>query len=96
MGRRGCGSCTGRWSSTPGFRGPGGQLENASPGGVLFHPLIESIESAFATDDLYQNTLTLGGIVQHCWLEGDGHMLAPDMEPSGQGMLTMPVRIMIP
>jgi hypothetical protein len=80
---------------------PGGQLGGkgipANGGGAIFHPLIEAVETAIARpDNNLQGTLTLGGLVSHCWLEGDGHILSPDIDDNGQGMATLPVRIMVP
>lgn len=67
------------------------------PGGQVFHPLIESIDDALATpDSTQQNTLTLRGLVSHVWLEGDGMMMTGELdETQGQGMQTLPVRIMM-
>lgn len=67
-----------------------------TPGGTVFYPLIQSIESALIADDLSQGTLMLGGLVTHCWLEGDGFVITGETDPDGQGMATLPVRIMIP
>jgi hypothetical protein len=43
-----------------------------------------------------EGALTLGRTVSHCWIEGDSHWLTGDIDPGGQGMLTIPVQIMIP
>jgi hypothetical protein len=71
--------------------------DGATPGGSVFHPLIESVESALDYhDSTQQNTLTLGGLVSHCWLEGDGMMMTGELDDiRGQGMLTMPIKIML-
>lgn len=71
-------------------------------GASILTPLIELVELAFQPDDLSQNTLTLVsqlgqlGKVSHCWLEGDGHTIPGDIDPSGIAMQTIPVRIMLP
>lgn len=67
-----------------------------TPGGTVFYPLIQAVESALIADDLSQGTLMLGGLVTHCWLEGDGFVITGETDPDGQGMATLPVRIMIP
>lgn len=82
-------------SGTPDTGFPGG-YDYATPGGTVFYPLIQSIETALIADDLSQGTLMLGGLVTHCWLEGDGVVITGETDPDGQGMATLPVRIMIP
>lgn len=69
-----------------------------SPGGPVLHPLVASIEAAFAYQDRPSvgPYLTLGGLVSHCWIEGDVMTVTPDIDPEGRGMLTVPVMIMIP
>lgn len=71
--------------------------DGSTPGGSVFHPLISSIEAALDYhDSTQQNTLTLGGLASHCWLEGDGLMMTGELDDiRGQGMLTMPVKIML-
>lgn len=80
---------------------PGGPL--ATPAGSSFlTPLIESVELAFVSDDPSANALTLVSVlgqankVSHCWLQGAGHTIPGDIDPSGLAMQTIPVRIMIP
>jgi hypothetical protein len=63
--------------------------------GTVFHPLIEAVEAVFATPDS-EGALTLGGLVSHCWIEGDGILVSGDIDPQGQGMATLPVKIMVP
>lgn len=64
-------------------------------GGTIFYPLEEAVINALAQpDSVSENTLTLGGLVSHCWLEGDGIIITGEIDPAGQGMMTMPVRIM--
>jgi hypothetical protein len=71
--------------------------DGTTPGGTVFHPLIESVENCLAVPDSQsQNTLTLGGLVSHCWLEGDGLMMTGELDDvRGQGMQTLPVKIML-
>lgn len=38
--------------------------------GPLLNPLLDAIESALAVDNPIKNTCTLGGLVQHCRIEG--------------------------
>lgn len=83
------------YATLPGGDTTSGQ-DGVTPGGSVFHPLIEAVESAFDPDDQSQNALTLGGLVSHCWLEGDGYMMTGEIDVErGQGMQTMPVKIML-
>jgi hypothetical protein len=68
-------------------------------GADVFYPLLESIQAAFDTTELNaygMPRINLGGVVQHCWIEGDVHLLVGDIDPDGQGMMTVPVKILIP
>lgn len=76
--------------------GASGGPDAKTAGGSVFHSLMESVENALNQNDLQQGTGMLGGLVSHCWLEGDGLMLTGETDPDGQGMATMPVRIMVP
>lgn len=82
--------------SQPGGQGGGPvDLTQSGGGGPILHPLIEVVEAALSIPDK-EGALTLGGLVSHCWLQGDAHLLTPDISPDGQGMATLPVRIMVP
>ena len=81
------------YAQLPGTGTPLGP-DAVTPGGTVFAPLQEAIEVAFIPDR--DGTLTLGGLVSHCWIEGEGIWSPPDIDPNGQGMFTVPVRIMIP
>lgn len=70
--------------------------DDTTPGGDVFYPLIESVESALEPQAEYQNALTLGGLVFHCWIEGNQYMFTGDVDPQGQGMAIIPVKILIP
>lgn len=82
------------YAQLPGGNTPSGP-DNFTPGGSVFHPLLEAIEAVFDASDS-EGALTLGGLVSHAWIEGSSHMLTGDVDPSGQGMMTIPVSIMIP
>jgi hypothetical protein len=82
------------YAQLPGSGTPQGP-DATTPGGTVFAPLSEAIEGVFQQVDS-EGALTLGGLVSHCWLQGDSHWLTPDIDPGGQGMLTLPVQIMIP
>lgn len=66
-----------------------------TPGGTPYYSLMESIERALLPDDGSQNVLTLGGLVSHCWIEGDVFYVTGETDPTGQGMITIPLKIML-
>jgi hypothetical protein len=82
----------------PGSLTPGGAV--AAAGAITMNPLIEAVENAFQPDTLgvgaAVGSLTLGGLVQHAWIQGEGHMIPGDIDPTGLAMQTIPVRILIP
>lgn len=82
------------YAQLPGGGTPQGP-DATTPGGTVFASLSEAIEGVFAATDS-EGALTLGGLVSHCWIDGDSHWLTPDIDPQGQGMMTIPVQIMIP
>lgn len=65
-------------------------------GASELHPLIEAAEGIFDVDNFSYNTLTLGGLCRHCWIEGDGILIPGDIDPSGLAMQTIPIKILIP
>ena len=67
-----------------------------TPGGDVFYPLIEAIETALEPRVEPQGALTLGGRVFHCWIEGNCLYVPGDIDPYGQGMAIVPVKIMLP
>ena len=81
---------------------PGGGLSDGpdadTPGGTVFAPLQEAVEDALGpeTGDGPGGTQTLGGLVSHCEIEGDVIWVTGDIDPGGQGMLAIPISIMIP
>lgn len=81
------------YSALPGGFTPAGP-DGETPGGSVMAPLLEAIEDAFDPDQ--EGTLTLGGLVSHCWIEGDVMWATGDIDPNGLGMMAIPVRIMIP
>jgi hypothetical protein len=81
------------YAQIPGGGTPGGP-DATTAGGTVFGPLAESIENAFVPDS--EGAVTLKGLVSHCWIEGDSFWVTGDIDPQGQGMLVVPVKIMIP
>lgn len=67
-----------------------------TPGGDVFYPLIEAVESVIDTpDDPSLNRNTLGGLVSHCCVKGEGLIITGEIDGQGQGMATLPLEIMM-
>lgn len=80
----------------PGSNTPDG-TDMTSIGASYMNPLIESVENVIEQDDnLSFGTNTLGGLVRHCWVEGDGLLIPGDIDQTGLAMQTIPVKILIP
>ncbi len=63
----------------------------------MLHPLMEAVEKAIGTpDDVQSGTLTLGGLVAYCRIEGEGLRSVPDIDPNGQGMASLPIEMKVP
>jgi hypothetical protein len=63
-------------------------------GATQLNAMLQAIDSALEPDDIPKGTLTLGGLVTHCWIEGD-----TDMDTgiyTQQGAAIIPIRIMVP
>lgn len=61
------------------------------PGSQL-NPLLDAIEAALATAGPLQRTQTLGGLAEHCWIEGD---IDTDEGTLGdQAVAIVPIRIL--
>lgn len=83
------------YAQIPGGGTPGG-IDATTPGGTVFHPLIEAVIAVINTpDDPQTNANTLGGLVSHCCLKGDGLIISGEIDGQGQGMATLPLEIMM-
>jgi hypothetical protein len=63
-------------------------------GATALNALLKGIDDAMQPDDPTTGKLTLGGLVTHCWLEGD-----VDMDTgiyTQQGAAILPLRILVP
>ena len=83
------------YAQIPGGGTPGGP-DDSTAGGDVFYPLIEALESALDAGVEPQGALTLNGRVFHCWIEGKQYMFTGDIDPYGQGMAIVPVKILLP
>lgn len=84
------------YAQIPGGGTPGGK-DIDTPGASPLYPLIEAIEATLEPSPSSSlGVITLGGLVTHCWIEGEGVIIPGDIDPDGQCMATIPVNIVIP
>lgn len=58
---------------------------------TILNPLVDAIAAALVPDNVMTNKQTLGGLVQHCWIEGE---IATDEGVLGdQGVVIIPIVI---
>lgn len=62
--------------------------------GTALNNLIDDLETAFVPDNTTLNTFTLGGLVQHCWIEGEVAYDPGDVDK--QAKAVVPVLILVP
>lgn len=62
-------------------------------GAATNNAILGAIETALAPDDA-TGCCTLGGLVQHCWLEGEVFKDPGDLD--GQALLIAPIRVLVP
>lgn len=63
-------------------------------GATLLNTMFQGIDDALQPDDPTTGKLTLGGLVSHCWIEGD-----VDMDPgiyTQQGAAIIPIKMLVP
>ena len=73
-----------------------GDPTTAIPGATIINPIIDEIRAALTPDDPTTNSLTLGGLVEWCRVEGRTVIETGDTDGSGFGGAVIPVRILIP
>lgn len=83
------------YAQMPGGGTPDG-LDTSSAGGDVLYPLIESVENAIEPLPNEVGAQTLGGLVYHCWLQGKCYTFSGDIDPQGQCMAIMPIKMLIP
>jgi hypothetical protein len=84
------------YAQLPGGGTPGGQTDMVTPGGTVLNPLIDAVQAVIdRPTDSASNANTLGGIVSHCWLKGEGVFISGEIDPNGQCMATLPLEILM-
>ena len=64
-------------------------------GETVMNPLLEAVEAALESGPSFP-AITLGGLVSHCWLEGDTVKESGDTDADGQGGFVVPGKILVP
>ncbi|SEG56367.1 hypothetical protein SAMN05421819_3565 [Bryocella elongata] len=68
--------------------------QETSFGGTVLSGMLKAITSALSPDSVSSNKLTLGGLVDNCWIDGDADV-DPGIETS-QGAAIVPIRMVFP
>jgi hypothetical protein len=63
-------------------------------GGTLLNALLLAIDTAMRPDNILTGKLTLGGLVEHCWIEGELDKDTGIYTPQGAALL--PLKILVP
>lgn len=61
---------------------------------IALNNLIDAVETTLTPDSVYGNKLTLGGLVAHCWIEGE--IIKEPGDFDGDGIAVIPIKILIP
>lgn len=72
-----------------------GNPNSAVPGATIINPLVDGVRNALAPDDPTTNSLTLGGLVDWCRVEGRTIVETGDTDAQGYGGAIIPVRMQI-
>jgi hypothetical protein len=83
------------YAQIPGGGTPAG-IDQTTAGGDVLYPLIEAVENAIEPTPNEYGAQTLGGLVYHCWLQGKAYTFSGDIDPQGQCMAILPVKMLIP
>jgi hypothetical protein len=62
--------------------------------GTMLNTLVDAIDAVMVPDNLLTNRMTLGGLVWHCWIEGEVEYYPGDLK--GQAAAIIPIRILVP
>jgi hypothetical protein len=73
-----------------------GVPDGTTPGATVINNLIEAIETALKPDDALRNALTLGGLVYQVNISGRTIKVPGDVNPDGQCLAIIPIRIVVP
>jgi hypothetical protein len=60
---------------------------------TLMNPLLDAIEATLKPDNLGSRKLTLGGLVEHCWIEGS--VATDEGVLGGRGVAIIPIMVRV-
>lgn len=63
------------------------------PVGPTLNPLLDAIDAAFEPKNDGDHALTLGGLVHHCWIEGQTQIFEGDL--GEEAVATIPVKLLV-
>ena len=66
---------------------------DGDPAGPILNPLLDAIDSAFQPANDGDHTFTLGGIVHHCWIEGNTQIFEGDL--GSEAVAVIPVKMLV-
>lgn len=75
------------------------KTDAANPGGFYLNPLIDAVEAALTTltgTDSIHGYLTLGGLVDRCWISGSVIKETGEIDADGQAIAVIPISILVP
>ena len=61
--------------------------------GPILNPILDAIGQAFVPSITGENTLTLGGVVHHCWIEGQIQIFEGDL--GDEAVAVVPLKILV-
>ena len=64
-----------------------------NPVGPVLNPLLDAIGSAFEPANDGDHTVTLGGLVHHCWIEGQTQIFEGDL--GEEAVAIIPVKLLV-
>lgn len=64
-----------------------------NPVGPVINPVLDAIEAALLPQNEGDHTLTLGGLVHHCWIEGSTQIFEGDL--GEEAVAIIPVKLLV-
>lgn len=68
-------------------------VDSKTPLAPTLNGIMDALDTFFLPDN-FSGRYTIGGLVEHCWIEGKVFKDPGDIDD--QGMITVPVRILVP
>ena len=61
--------------------------------GPILNPMLDAITNAFEPTNTVEHTMTLGGLVHHCWIEGQTQIFEGNM--GNEAVAIIPVKLLV-